>query len=576
MKKLALLFLLSNLCVSAIADNLSLGYCDGNNVTSSLSRAEAVAIRLKAEEFSMYSGSKIIGVRIGMDDNCDKGVRVFLRDRLDGSDIYSFESGALYKGWCDVMFDEPVEFPASDLVVGYETAPGVKPGLSAVDGYCSAEGCFGMAAGRWKEYAPEVNASLCIQLIVEGESYGKTDAGLLGVNELVAGSGAPFVVTGLVRNNTSEVLNELELSLDADGEVLKGVANVAEVLPGEFGSFSFPVEGIGKTGKYEWNLKIEGVGGKPDEFDFNNKGTLAVTLIDELVERKVLVEEFTGQGCSNCPAGKARIDEAIKDLDNVIMVAHHTGFRNDRFTAFGSSDLHFFYNSGNTTYAPAMMVDRMQYGSNPGPVGFVEESGEIRARIIERQNNAAEVAISLKRNYDPDTRNLRLQTAIKLVKGMTVGSNPVLSVFLLENGIIASQEPGFTNYQHDKVMRHFVSAPLGDSVMLTESDSTYVTYDVTIADQWNPDNMEIVSVVSNYDSMDCNNCMVYNAESCPLVGSDVIGSSEIGLKPYSQPSVSAIYNVSGMKMESLQSGLNIVIYSDGSTRKIIKDNSSIE
>ena len=570
MKKFALLYLLLHLGFTAYADDISLGYCDGNNVSGELSGVSAVAIRLPADEFPMYQGSGIIGVRIGLGANCDKGVNVFLRDRLDGTDLYTFKTGALYKGWCDVLFDEPLDYPASDLVVGYEVASGVRPGVSVVSDYTSSDGCLVLENGRWIDYASQGVSPLCIQLLVAGDSYTSNDAALLTVDGLVTGNGKPFELTGIIRNNTNSILREVDLTLDADGELREGKAMVADVLPGEVGSFTFPVEGIDRSGKYECKVSVNAVAGNADEYDFNNECGVSIRFVDELVARKVLVEEFTGQNCPNCPGGKERIGDAIRGLDDVVMVAHHTGFGNDDLTATGSTMLHFFYNDSNgSTYAPAVMTDREQYSGNPGPVCQIGEPEEIRSRILARQKRPAEVALTLKRDYDPSARTLKIQAAVKQVEGMEVGGNPVINIMLIENGIIAYQRPNYNDYQHDEVNRLFVTDPLGDPVQLSVTDSVYATYEVTVNDSWNVDNMEIVAFVSNYDSANCNNCVVYNAESCKLVGNDNIPGSGVGDTVATEKRISGIYSVSGVLLDSMQPGVNIIRYTDGTVRKLV-------
>lgn len=557
------------MCIPAMAEDISLGYCDGNNVTGNLSDVGAVAIRFPSGKFPMYQGTRIIGVRIGLASNCDKGVKVFLRDRLDGNDIYTYDTGALYKGWCDVMFDEPLDYPASDLILGYEVETGVSPGISAIPGYTSSDGCLALTGGKWNDYTAQGASPLCLQLLVAGDSYDKNDAALLTADDLITGNGIPFEITGNIRNNTNAILREVELSLDAGGEVRKGVAAVADVLPGEIGSFTFPMEGIAGSGKYEWALKIESVAGNTDEYAFNDSQTVNIQLVDELVRRKVLLEEFTGQDCPNCPGGKSRIDEALKGLGNVVMVAHHTGFGSDDYTAPGSTMLHFFYNKGGSTYAPAMMLDRQLYSGNPGPVCEIGEPDEIRRRILERQKRPAEVSLTLKRNYNPETRALKVQAAMKRVDGLETGADPMVNILLVENGLIGFQRPNYNDYHHDEVNRLFVTEPLGDAVELSVTDSTYATYDVIVNEGWNADNMEIVAFVSNYDSKNCNDCWVYNAESCPLVGNDVINGSGANLIPEGEREISAIYGITGVRLDSMQPGVNIIRYTDGTTRKVI-------
>ena len=70
-------------------------------------------------------------------------------------------------------------------------------------------------------------------------------------------------------------------------------------------------------------------GQQVDEYAFNNTLSAPLRVLSEIVRRKVLVEEFTGQQCSNCPAGRTNIEEGMKDEDHYVMIAHHTGYGTD-------------------------------------------------------------------------------------------------------------------------------------------------------------------------------------------------------------------------------------------------------
>ena len=67
-------------------------------------------------------------------------------------------------------------------------------------------------------------------------------------------------------------------------------------------------------------------GQQVDEYAFNNTLSAPLRVLSEIVRRKVLVEEFTGQQCSNRPAGRTNIEEGMKDEDHYVMIAHHTGY----------------------------------------------------------------------------------------------------------------------------------------------------------------------------------------------------------------------------------------------------------
>ncbi len=553
------------LCVIPVsADDISLGYCDGGNVEHPLT-AESVAICMPAEEFPMYAGTKITGVRIGLMSDATKGVRVFLRNSTEGADIISFRTGMLYQGWSDILFDSPIDWPEGDFYAGYELSANLKAGMSHVGSLsCVPGSCWTSDGCVWKDRSAEGYAPLCIQLLVDGGSYEKNDVALISAEPVTVEAGSPFEITGLLRNNTSTILTGIRLSYDWGEGAREADAIVDETLPGEIGYFHLPVEEFYKTGETPVELRVISVAGAPDDYAFNDNTAVSVTGVSDIVPRKLLLEEFTGQMCSQCPAGKERIEDGIRHLDNIVLVCHHIGFGEDTMTAPGSRELLFFYNrSDGSSYAPALMFDRTPSEGNPGPVTEVPESRTIADRIKARQELGAQVTVGIDQNYEAGGE-LGIDVRLRKVKGMKTGDNPVLSVLLVENGIVSYQAPDYDDYLHDHVVRRFVTAPLGDAVTLTEDEEKTYSYKISIPDGYRPENMSVAAFVSNFNASDPNDCEVYNSETAPLPQGGGVGNvtdSDIHIE--------AIFDLTGRRLDSPQTGVNIVRYSDGTSRKVI-------
>ena len=554
----------------AQADDVSLGYCDGATIGQRVDRetTTSVAVRFADTDFSMYHGSRIIGVRIGAGSDMPQGVTVFVRDSLTGTDLYTMRTPPLYQGWNDVTFDQPVDYPAADLVVGYTMAAG-KVGLS---GEAWTDGCWMLGGGAWKDCSNEQGSSLCIQALLDGESYGVNDAALLRIGWATAGKGTRFSFDGRLRNNTNTDIDHVAITYTIGGVTKEQEVSFESILPGEIGAFSVEAEAPATPGDYTISTTISSVNGLADEFEANNTATAQLSVVGELVKKMVLVENFTTQTCVNCPAAHTRLADALKGRDDYLLVAHHYGNGTDNLTAFGSSDLQWFYNS-NTMYAPAMMIDRVNLMDEPGPISFVPESATIAAMLDEESAKVAPVAISLLRYYDSASRTVRIRVNTHVVEGQEVGADPVVSVLLLEDGIIAAQSPGYENYQHDHVCRRFVTPVYGDAMTFVGSEEQHCDYTETIPETWNPENMHIVAFVSNYNQDDCNDCHVYNATSVTLDGQDDI---ETGIVEHLSSAVAssrpvAEYNLSGQRVATNvgAKGIYIVRMSDGAVRKVL-------
>lgn len=113
-------------------------------------------------------------------------------------------------------------------------------------------------------------------------------------------------------------------------------------------------------------------------------------------------------------------------------------------------------------------------------------------------------------------------------------------------------------------MRLFLTAPLGDRITFSDEAPETYSYSIDIPKGHDISKMRLVAFVSNYDSEDPNHCQVYNAEMQALPDPSGVESVEI-----SGREVTAIYNVSGVRLERMQRGINIVRYTDGTTEKLI-------
>lgn len=572
MKEKLLQTLLLSLCsLPTFADDISLGYCDGGNTEQTISGTSQVAALFPYSEFPMYQGTQIIGVRLGVDSDIASGVKIFISDKIDGKTLLTFTSPSLYQGWNDVYFDKKISYPATDLYVGFETPIGVTP---CVSGLTTPNSCFAYENGNWTDLALQKKKPLCIELLVDGDSYTHTDGALLSVDSIAVGLDKAFTFTGRIRNNTNKTLSSARMSYDFGDGVHEADATVEDVLPGETGNFSLSVDGSSKLGTKDAKLQIMSLGGVADEYDFNNIAYGKLNVVGDIIKRTVLLEAFTGLDCINCPTGHESMAEALKGETNYVEVAHHWGFGTDDFTAPGSTEMSWFFNDNGMTYAPGLMVDRFYwdgFNNKKSPVNVTPKAELIKAMVMERKSKSAPVDITLKRNYDSATRQLTIQVGMRKVVGMDLGSNPVLTVDLVENGLHAKQA-GSTdeNYEHNKVNRKFVTDVMGESVNLSESDYTYATYKVDVESKWNADNMEIAAFVSNYDKYSPSNCEVYNAAGVSLEGHDDISTGVAAVSTSVDATVVAIYNANGIRLSHKQKGINILHFSDGSTRKVFE------
>ena len=212
------------------------------------------------------------------------------------------------------------------------------------------------------------------------------------------------------------------------------------------------------------------------------------------VERAVLIEDFTGQRCVNCPNATNLIYELTEQYghDAVIAVGIHSGpfSRSPRNTRYelGTDEGDEYYSHWQLDRQPIGMVNRRKVSD------FTEWATQVYNEI---QGNVS-VSIEVVTNLDPESRKLDITTSMMALDGTVTGK---LQLWIIEDGIVAFQYlPDNTidrEYIHNHVLRCAVNGTWGQDVNITEGNTSSLTSQITLADEWNMDNIAVVAFVYN-------------------------------------------------------------------------------
>ena len=221
--------------------------------------------------------------------------------------------------------------------------------------------------------------------------------------------------------------------------------------------------------------------------------------------RVVLLEEFTGVGCTNCPRGSVEIENLLTQFpDNLIAVSIHAGFFADtNIFHFGKYDFRteegeflFGYLGPNLGY-PAGVVDRtpvngdMQIGRNQWASAITSE--------IQIQ---PAVELSIEKSFNTTTRELVV--TISGIGKEAVTGEIRLSALVTESGVIDAQDDAeadphiVLDYVHNHVLRDMFTPPEGAPLFndLIVGQTFSQTYSLILDSSWVPENMEIVAFAS--------------------------------------------------------------------------------
>lgn len=220
------------------------------------------------------------------------------------------------------------------------------------------------------------------------------------------------------------------------------------------------------------------------------------------VARKVLLEEFTGQKCVNCPDAHQIIENLEEQYgDNLIVVSIHAG-------PFGIPT----EDDGLATPDGDVYAER--WGISAYPAGVVDRSSgvETMSQWATTIRNDLELKsplqISLEAQLSDDRKNINVFTTLASANDLT-GS---LQLWVVENGIIGYQIYGsdrLQDYEHNNVFRACVNGIWGQETKLKEDEVKYLSNTVALQEDWNLDNLRIIGFYYN-------NSGVIQVERCEI------------------------------------------------------------
>ena len=184
-------------------------------------------------------------------------------------------------------------------------------------------------------------------------------------------------------------------------------------------------------------------------------------VVPPLGDRKVLVEEFTGVRCVNCPAGAAEL-ENLKSIygDRLVIVSIHAGdfappYSDSKFdfrTAEGSALETWL---GTPLGYPTAVVNRKKLS---GQQSLQVTKANWAGLIAVESKTPSVLNFTIDKKYARDTRDLTMTVA--LVPSEKLPNDVRLSVLLTENDVIDQQETPQgkkSDYKHKHVLRRVLS-----------------------------------------------------------------------------------------------------------------------
>lgn len=545
MKKIILFLCVLFSCLLALAQSptsMTMGYGTGPVVTYKQNRAAegGAALYFDAETLAAYRGCRLTAITlqlneaVGVDD-----VRVFVSRSLDGTPDYEQSLPAVNQaGSVTVPLERPYEIGGNEgLYVGY-TVRGVSLLCYTETLVKGTEYIKNKADNAWHAY-DDAYYSAALTATIEGESLPAnvrlTRLSMPGYSLV----GEPLRYEGDLINLGPETVESLTCTYLVDGLAVESeTVSGLSIAPRTSGTFSLNQLSFDSEGTHSVQVKVTAVNGQPDGLPADNASREQSVLTRSSFERrKVLMEVFSTELCSNCPQAHGYLEQQLGDATNLIEVGHHAGFYSDDYTVEASQAYEWFYKPGRL-YAPAVMLDRTnRYDAFPeayaDSVPVIDAvNGSLQAIYQEASQVPAYVSVALLGSYDEASRQLVVTVAGQRLLPLNHPEQARLFVMLTEDSLFTQKQMGAgkDGFYHRHSLRQMLSDNWGDELHfkgVDGSDSYMMQYTVTLPEAWRADQVQVVAFVANYDADDHNDCRVLNAEAATVRGSELTAVSTV-------------------------------------------------
>ena len=210
----------------------------------------------------------------------------------------------------------------------------------------------------------------------------------------------------------------------------------------------------------------------------------------------VVLIEFTGMKCPNCPLGHAAIEELVETYGGKIHpVAIHTGNfakPDNEFPADYRSD------TGNSIYDEMEEPSSFPSGTvNSFSADDVDSPTSWASKVAEQGNLSPKILMTITFSITDSIINLSLTAQ----STTSLSGNLRLCAYLTEDKVIGKQINGsviIEEYEHNHMLRASFGDVWGQKINLGSKIEKQFT--MNLKKEWNKDNLRVVPFVFDYDS----------------------------------------------------------------------------
>ena len=509
-----------------LADNqLIMGHYDSDAIAdsenglgiTSLTGVRRLGTILTPDELAVFQGGKIVKFRVGLAQATTISTVFVAPVSASGSvgTLKTWSCNANAAGWNEIELATPYDIDLDanqSLMIGfdYRQTSSNYP-ISAVD-----EGTvyptYLYYQNSWQDVGLSSFGNLSVQCVVESDNF--PDYVISVSNPYTPNYtklGEDIFVVFATRNSgiaSNVPAGACTYDFYIDGELMTSMTNTRD-LTRTYDDYdiSIPSEGLA-SGKHTLTIVASKLNGEPIE------NPVSVTLnfflyVDSFDRQMHLIEEFTSNSCTYCPLGADMLKVLMNLRDDIAMVAIHGNQSTvDPCNTQECDDLFNYMGAGGWPYAA---FDRSVGWEDDENIAVgIGYNAAYQQQVAEALSNFLDVlaletpsfaTVNINSTLDSETSELVVTVDGELTSDFDVmmGEDAKLSVFLTEDGLVyrqLNQGTWIAKYEHNHVFRKALGSVFGVDINKVEGNKYCNTFEITLPEDWNPDNMEVVAFIS--------------------------------------------------------------------------------
>ncbi len=236
-----------------------------------------------------------------------------------------------------------------------------------------------------------------------------------------------------------------------------------------------------------------------------------------VTQKQVLLEDFTGHKCVNCPTAALAAHQWSEDFNHrLIICGIHAGYQAEPDeTGLYTTDFRCptgdeLFNYFNQPFNPSGPVNRVEYN---GEVILFYITGDWEGAVNTEMAKDNVIDMKVKNSYYPNLKSVLINVSSTFLQPLE-GKYKIV-VYLVEDHIVAPQknnnsdlgpEPDWVDYDHRNVLRDAVNGTFGnyisDDGTIAQGETYSNEFYYTINEEWLTDStdLNIIAYIYNEES----------------------------------------------------------------------------